>query len=154
MLLQLSLKELKPEFMFEVPNFILIRNSVVKLANVPKMVTSPLSGTLLPNPSHCVSMINVVIACQKQCTDKCKDQESGQGLNPHSALDQGLNSASGNNSVESLNVQGIKSVAECSENVRGMVSITLQGQCEAQELNHYHDTVHIGFMCEFCHRTV
>ena len=80
----------------------------------------------------------------KECIDKDKRHESGQGLNPNSALDQGLNPASSNSRAESQIVQVTSSSIECIGVVPGSVSYSLEGQCDLQDVNQYHNTVQIG----------
>ena len=70
----------------------------------------------------------------EECTDKDKCHESGQGLNPNSALDQALNPASSNRSAESHSGRG---------DVPGSVSTSPGRQYELRDVNQYHNTVQV-----------
>ena len=78
-----------------------------------------------------------------ECTDKDSCYESGQGVNPNSALGQGLNLMSNKMSAGSHSGQSTESIVETSKDIPGRGSATNERQCELPHVTLSNNTAQV-----------
>ena len=80
------------------------------------------------------------------CTDKDNCYESGQGLNPNNALNQGLNLMSNKMSAGSHGGQSTKFIVETSKDIPGRVSATNKRQREFPHITLCNNTAQVDLV--------